>query len=102
MKYKVYQASRNDVEFCRDALCYGRLVKVEILIAGFKAGKFDHVADVTANSLEHAFTLLNLWNDESKVVQYKPTHSLSVGDILIDDQGNAYVTASFGFDKVKL
>ena len=58
---------------------------------------YEHVADVEADGEEDAFRLLNLFDDESLINRRKPMHSLSVGDILIDDNGVYLFCDSFGF-----
>lgn len=61
------------------------------------------VGTVLADDPEEAFTLLNLWNDESRVERYLPMRSLSVGDILRDTEANtAYMVDGFGFEEVSL
>jgi hypothetical protein len=61
---------------------------------------YDHVANVDAADLEEAFTLMNLWNDESKVERLGPLSSMSVGDILETEDGQRYRCASFGFTAI--
>ena len=66
----------------------------------FKAENFEHynhVANVDANDMEKAFELMNLWNDESKVERLGRCSSMSVGDILVMEDGSKYRCASFGF-----
>ena len=68
----------------------------------FKAENFQyytHVANVDTNDMEEAFSLMNLWNDETKVEKLGPCSSMSVGDIL-DVDGKLYRCASMGFDKI--
>lgn len=69
----------------------------------FKAENFkfyDHVANVDAADMEEAFSLMNLWYDESKVVRLGRCSSMSVGDILEVD-GSLYRCASFGFSLIQ-
>lgn len=58
---------------------------------------YSHVADVTARDEEHVFELMNLWHDESAVRRLLRLHSLSVGDILIDEDGNRLFCDGVGF-----
>ena len=69
----------------------------------FKAENFkyyNHVANVDVEHMEEAFSLMNLWDDESKVERLGPCSSMSVGDILEDD-GTMFRCASFGFHEIK-
>lgn len=59
---------------------------------------YQHVADVATNDPEEAFRLMNVWDDPESVKQLgKPVHSLSVGDILVADDGTALMVDSVGF-----
>jgi hypothetical protein len=62
--------------------------------------KYVHVADLNTNSLDEAFEIGNI-GPESKYTRYARMHSLSVGDILVDETGQAHVIASFGFDEIE-
>lgn len=62
---------------------------------------YDHVANVDTDDLEAAFILMNLWNDESKITRIgESISSMSVGDIIENEQGERFVCASFGFNKI--
>ena len=70
----------------------------------FKAENFqyyDHVANIKTQDFETAFELTNLWNDPSRVEKLGRCSSMSVGDILEDDDGKLYRCASFGFDALE-
>ncbi|MGA1739124.1 MAG: hypothetical protein ACO4AM_07575 [Candidatus Nanopelagicaceae bacterium] len=72
----------------------------------FKAENFkyyDHVATVDTDSMEDAFTLMNLWEDPYKVskIPTRRCSSMSVGDILEMEDGTLYRCASFGFTKLE-
>lgn len=62
---------------------------------------YTHVANVDTNDMEEAYSLMNLWNDESKVERLGPCSSMSVGDILVIECGWTYRCASMGFDKIE-
>ena len=62
---------------------------------------YDYVADVDTNDHEEAFMLMNLWEDESKITRrHDKVSSMSVGDIIEDEDGNLFRVASFGFTKI--
>lgn len=62
--------------------------------------KYVHVADLDTNCLNEAFEIGNI-GPESKYTRYARMHSLSVGDILVEETGQAHVIASFGFDEIE-
>lgn len=57
------------------------------------------VADIEADDLEEVFAIGNNMGDESKITRYAKMHSLSVGDVIRDDE-NVFVVAMFGFEKI--
>ena len=61
--------------------------------------KYVHVADLAVNSLDEAFEVGNI-GPEDKYTRYKSMHSVSVGDILVDENNKPFVVASFGFDEL--
>ena len=65
---------------------------------------FEHVANVDVDEVEEVFVVMNRWDedDEEKVERLAPLHSLSVGDVVVDDQGNAQVVAMFGFEEINV
>jgi hypothetical protein len=62
-------------------------------------GQFNHVATIVANDLENVFDIGNI-GPESSITRHAPMHSLSVGDVIVDEWGIANVVASFGFENV--
>jgi len=65
---------------------------------------FTHVADIDANTLEDAFFMHNNPHGdpilEEQITRYTNQHSMSVGDLLIDEKGDIYVCDIFGFEFV--
>jgi hypothetical protein len=62
-------------------------------------GQFIHVSTIVANNLEQVFDIGNI-GPESKITRHAPMHSISVGDVIVDDNGVANVVASFGYETV--
>jgi hypothetical protein len=74
---------------------------LKALLVQLQTGICEKVATVQAQNMEHAFTLMNVWpeNEASYIVRLKPLHSLSVGDVLVNqDTKEAFMVSSFGFD----
>jgi hypothetical protein len=66
----------------------------------FDDGHYTHVANITANDLEHVFHISNLCIEEN-IERLGRKSSLSVGDIIIDGNGIMWVCAKFGFEEIK-
>lgn len=102
---KVYQIQLTDEEI--DAINRGETFPKHLayfnrsLDSRFKAEDFQfytHVATVDTDDMEEAFTLMNLWENESAIERITPRcSSMSVGDILEDADGKLYRCATFGF-----
>jgi hypothetical protein len=67
----------------------------------FKAENFEHythVANVYTDDMEDAFRLMNLWEGSDNIVEkLGRCSSMSVGDILVMEDGSKFRCASFGF-----
>jgi len=62
-------------------------------------GYYDHVANITASDLEGVFHVGNMGPEEN-IERLHNMHSVSVGDLIIDESGNKNVVASVGFKEV--
>lgn len=62
-------------------------------------GYYDHVANITADNLEGVFDTGNMGPEEN-IERLDRMSSVSVGDLVIDEDGNKNVVASFGFKEV--
>jgi hypothetical protein len=97
---KVYQIQDQEALHPAVSFTYGMPVS-----SAFKPGdhldKYVHVADLDAETLNEAFEVGNI-GPEEKYTRYARMHSVSVGDILVDENGQAHVVARFGFDKIEL
>jgi len=61
---------------------------------------YEHVANLDASDLNEAFQIGNIGPEEA-YTRFKPMHSVSVGDILVDDEGTVSIVAGTGFDKLE-
>lgn len=65
---------------------------------------YTHVADIDANTLEDAFFIHNNPEGdeilEEQITRYGRQHSMSVGDILVAEDGGLYMCDIFGFQYV--
>lgn len=60
---------------------------------------YEIVADIEADNLEEVFAIGNNMGDEAKITRYAKMHSVSVGDVIRDDE-NVFLVAMFGFEKI--
>ena len=115
MKYKIFQIQLTDAEVAminanghdsvpkqklrlNISMSFGEpvggLVK-EALAADY----YTHVGNITANDLEDVFNVGNIGPEES-IERLGRMSSLSVGDVVEDENGVRHVVASFGFEEI--
>lgn len=71
--------------------------------AGFRAEMFSDyevVAEIKATDMEDAFAISNLGVRENQVTRFRKMHSLSVGDIVLDENGHFYMVNGMGFGRL--
>lgn len=93
----------------RDTMFFGGedIITNEKILEMLDGDGYKHVADVETDSLETAYRLTNHidsdWKYNEGVINAVngKVRSSSVGDVFIDDDGNAHVVASIGFEKIK-
>ena len=66
----------------------------------FAKGFFLHVGNVRANDLEHVFETSNMGVEEN-IERFGPMHSVSTGDVILDEDGKFWLTAPVGFEEVR-
>ena len=71
----------------------------DLVKEAFEKGYYEHVSNITADSLEGVFEIGNIGPEEN-IERFAPMHSLSVGDVVLDQDGMFHMVASFGFDAV--
>jgi len=62
-------------------------------------GFYGHVADLATDDLDMAFQIGNI-GPEASITRHAPMHSVSVGDVLVREDGSAVIVASFGFNAI--
>ena len=75
------------------------LLRRVLVKEAFEKGYYEHVSNITADSLEGVFHVGNMGPEEN-IERFAPMHSLSVGDVVLDENGMYHMVASFGFDAV--
>tara|TARA_B100000035_G_scaffold133930_1_gene113887 strand:- start:816 stop:1166 length:351 start_codon:yes stop_codon:yes gene_type:complete len=115
MKFKLYQIHLTDAEVDQvnaeghdsvhkqslklDMSLSSRKDTGEVAGEAFKLGYYTHVSNITAEGLEDVFQIGNIGPEEN-IERLAPMYSVSVGDIVEDEDGNKSVVASFGFKEV--
>jgi hypothetical protein len=111
MKYKVFQIQLTDAEV--DMVNEGWQVRKHILktymfgervvpsaTEAMELGYYDHVMTVDAKNLEDVYAVGNFMNerDLDKVEVHGQFSSVSVGDVVVDENGWGFVVDMFGFE----
>ena len=111
MKYSVYQIqySQTDIDEINAELPNAkRTAKMEMdfdfsgdKIGGLAdkaldAGLYTHVSNIEADNPNQVFEIGNI-GPESAITRFSRMHSLSVGDIIVDEEGQVIVVAPIGF-----
>lgn len=60
---------------------------------------YDLVAEIEAATLSQVFDIGNI-GPESAITRHAPMHSVSVGDVVLDPQGDMHLVAPVGFVKI--
>ena len=60
---------------------------------------YTHVADLDVSDMDEAFHVHNI-QDESKITRYGTQHSMSVGDLLVAEDGGMHIVEGYGFGYV--
>ena len=115
MKYKIFQIQLTDAEVAminangHDSVPKQKLRLDISMPAGdpiaamvkeaLAADYYTHVGNITANDLEDVFNVGNIGPEES-IERLGRMSSLSVGDVIEDENGVRHVVASFGFEEI--
>ena len=73
---------------------------VNLARKAFGAGLYDFVATIEANDLDDCFEVGNIGPEEN-IERFSQMHSISVGDVILDEDGNMWLTATVGFQPVR-
>lgn len=114
MKYAIYQIRITDAEVDLinekgfDAVPAKKAkIDMEFDFAGHKIGGlaydafiekgyYTHVANIEASSPKEVFQIGNIGPEEN-IERLERMHSISVGDVIVDEEGNCIVVAPVGF-----
>jgi hypothetical protein len=100
MKYTVHQINLSDDQFNahRDTYLNTTFHPTNESILAAR-GLYAPVAEINALSLNQVFDIGNI-GPESKITRLAPMHSISVGDVIVDEDGHAVYVAPFGFNSL--
>lgn len=113
MKYKLHQIHLTDAEHDKvNTEGHNSVPKhVTKLEMAFKKGAgalakkafdnawYTHVSNITANELEKVFEIGNIGPEEN-IERLAPMYSVSVSDIVENEDGKKFVVTTFGFEEV--
>ena len=110
MKFKVYQIQLTDAEIdmvnegvqVRKHVLKTHMFGKSVMPSATKAmylGYYDHVLTVDAKNLEDVFYIGNFMDDRNldKVRVHGTFSSVSVGDVIVDENDHAFVVDTYGF-----
>jgi len=106
MRYSIYQIQLSNTQI--DRVNAGQEVpefhaKMTSMLGnprlGLEMDLYRKVAEIEANDLEGVFHIGNM-GPEHKITRISRMHSVSVGDIVEDPNGQRHVVASIGFDLI--
>ena len=115
MKYKIFQIQLTDAEVAMiNANGHDSVPKQKLRLdismpardpiaamvkEALAADYYTHVGNITANDLEDVFNVGNIGPEEN-IERLGRMSSLSVGDVVEDENGVRHVVASFGFEEI--
>ena len=67
-----------------------------LAVDAFEAGYYSHVANIAASTLNEVFEIGNIGPREN-IQRLARMSSLSVGDLIVDEEGDTFVIAPVGF-----
>lgn len=98
-KFAIYQLRGSENRDLRFDVGYGKN-RTETATEAFAEGRYTHVSNITAPDLDGVFQIGNI-GPESYIERLDRMASVSVGDIIVDEDGTTSLVAPFGFDEIK-
>lgn len=95
--FEVYQLKLN--EFSSEELFNIRFKPNAELILNAK-NQYKKVAVIQAENYDHVFEISNI-GEEDLITRLAPMHSVSVGDVIVNEAGKAVFVDNFGFGNVQ-
>jgi hypothetical protein len=80
----------------KDAMTYGGNA-LKSVYDGLVEGYYEHVATITADNVDDAYMISNVGHKEDQIERHTEMHSLSVGDIIVTEEGEQILVDTFGF-----
>ena len=98
---KVYQVQDQEAIFPKTTFTYGMGDIGWDPLVDDNFSKYDHVANIATDDLSSAYRIGNI-GPEGDINRKASMHSISVGDILEKENGERYIVARSGFDKLEV
>ena len=90
--HRKYLADHKSDEYFQVSFCGN--VPVSLFLA-----HYSKVCEIVASDLDEVFRIGNI-GPESKITRLDRMHSISVGDVIEDEENRLYVVKSYGFDRL--
>ena len=103
MKYTVYQINLSDEQYAAHRETYLNTTfrpTDEAIVAA--RGLYKPVAIINATSLNDVFLIGNNGLNHPKIKKIDQMHSVSVGDVIVDEDNHAFYVAPMGFNQLDL
>ena len=104
-KHTIYQIAKSNKALASQSIFYGISDAFSISTArkAFADGYYNKAADVEANNLSEASTLVNTDRANSKILISGALRNVSIGDIILDNDTGVYsIVSPVGFDRIKI
>lgn len=79
----------------------GSAVTAEMIANWYQEGRYELVAIIDAEGINDVFDIGNI-GPEEQITRVQRMHSMSVGDIVIDENDDIFVVAPRGYDKLNV
>lgn len=102
MKYEVFQINLTDSEYDVPSIrnqYLDTMMKPTAKAIIAARGLYKKVATIEAMTFDHVFEIGNL-GPENKIKRHARMHSVSVGDVIVREDGECKFVDSFGFGSV--
>jgi hypothetical protein len=95
MKYALYQTRNQDLKV-ELMMAFNDYKLANLVDYGMIGGLYTHVANIHASNFEEVFEIGNI-GPECDIERLERMHSVSVGDVIVAEDGTMVVVADVGF-----
>lgn len=96
-KYDVYQMNFKNVPEALLNITF----RPNAEVIKYARNHYQKVAVIEAEGFDDVFAISNIGEEEHLITRLAPMHSVSVGDVIVDEAGHAVFVDMFGFGEVQ-